>query len=51
MVVMASPAEWKAGKPNAARVVIQTSGCPVLLVRTGELASNAPGPRDGYEER
>ena len=46
MVVMASPVEWKAGEPNAARVVIQTSGCPVLLVRSGDFASNAPDLRD-----
>ena len=45
LVVMASPAEWKAGEPNAARVVIQTSGCPVLLVRSGVLASTTPGVR------
>lgn len=37
IVVMGIHGEWKPGFSNAARVVIRTSGCPVLLVRSGRL--------------
>ena len=36
MVVLANPGDWKGCTHSIARVVIERSGCPVLLVRKGE---------------
>ncbi|MGE5109659.1 MAG: universal stress protein [Acidobacteriaceae bacterium] len=42
MVVLANSGDWKGCTHSIARVVIERSGCPVLLVRPGE-SGNASG--------
>jgi len=45
IVVMGLHGEWKPGLSNAARVVIQTGGCPALLVRSNKVLSATLSPR------